>query len=150
MLVLAFQKIDGLSSQGEIRGLELSAPVPFCGCADLLLKMDRLYDRLEASRTTRPTDVFQEDQEEDGGRKMPSGQHDLAAWLRLEPGRGEAALCVSVRHRFHGSWQGFLYVKGQKVFFRSALEFLRLVDMFLRERTERIGRKIHAMGRMGE
>ena len=169
MLMLVFQKLEGMSSEGVIIGPEVPAPVPFRGCGDLLLKMDGIYDRLdfpEASRKMRRLHLYRERlQKSLTGEAAASEEPDATdawgralalrrnrnPWLYPDPVRGKTALCVCTQYRQHNSWQGYLYGENQqKVFFRSALELLYLLDDFLREQTEQISGKVGKTGRMGE
>lgn len=174
ILMLIFQKLDGMCSEGLIRSPEIPHSVPFRGCADLLLKMNQIYDKLDsppAVRQMRRLRIYRrkfQDQMESEGTFLPETPEkddfweenafwwkqdkweDADAWLYPEPVPGKTALCVCTRYRQHNSWQGFIRIENQKIFFRSALELLYLLDDFLREQTERLNGKASTMGRMGE
>ncbi len=159
MLLLIFQKLDGMSSEGLIRSPELPSPIPFRGCADLFLKMDRIYNLLNQPQAARQMrrlaryrdQILREPEREAAAWSQGDSWRVRDAWRDPEPSRGKAALCVCTQYRQHNSWQGYIYREDQeKVFFRSALELLYLLDDYLREQKERIGGKVSKMGRMGE
>ena len=131
--------------------------------------MDGIYDRLdfpEVSRKMRRLHLYRERlQESLTGEAAASEEPDATEawgralalrrnrnpWLYPDPVKGKTALCVCTQYRQHNSWQGYIYGENQqKVFFRSALELLYLLDDFLREQTEQISGKVGKTGRMGE
>ena len=126
-VLIILLRSKGREPEGEIFNIHIPEKIPFRGYGDLMLKMDRIYDLLEA-----PVN--------DSGRKWKdwnkwqgTALETDADWIygmnastryRECAGTGCSLIYVETKFRRHGSWQGILWAGEEKKMFESALEFL--------------------------
>lgn len=115
--------------------LFLPEEFPFSNGADMLLRLDRLFDELDHPQAYfRARDLTNKAQSARKRKKRAISREPLHT---LRRGR-VATFQIIIRYRQNASWQGELHGAGEqaKTYFRSALELLRLMDSALRWQTE--------------
>lgn len=136
MLLLVFHELNGTASSGELLNAHIPEAIPFYGFGDLLLKMERIYDLLQLPQSLRRIRRLSDTGRWEDTNLSSSEGWDMGAgtWVRFQrEGVGKLSLIIQVLYRQHGSWQGFISIKNQKIFFQSALELLHLIDDCVRE-----------------
>lgn len=123
--------IDTRDEGGRLYHRYQEAPEEFRQFAELILKMEELYDRLgypQASLTMRRFNGQEEDAGAAAARLQMDPEVDPEQLIRQ---RGKlATFLVHVKWRQMATWQGeALWMEtGRKLFFESELDFLKILD----------------------
>lgn len=117
---------------GNVQPLRGGTSFFFSGIGSAVLAVDRLIDILEEEKNGKPdtgdqiyAGAYEKwlNEEQEKGAFIQSGcpeeEHD---WQHFE------VFVVNVRYRQHRSWQGGIQWNGKKMYFRSELEMMHLVQ----------------------
>ena len=124
--------IDGVSADkdylGEIWDQYDNKPLEFRNMTDMLLHMEKLYDKWNFPQSSTQTRTFRDDGAGRGGPKA-SLEERHTDWIWERKGR-LATFVVHVKYRQNAEWQGdILWVERQKkVSFDSSLTLVKLID----------------------
>ncbi len=129
ILVLIEQCQDGIPS-GRIVNDFVENPTTFHGFADLLLKMDAIYDYLDFPQASRETRTFSRLAAEEYERLAPYTKRSYTVYMHQAQTKSMLTLLVKTRFRQNGSWQGILlWLEAEKEQrFVSALQCLKLMN----------------------
>ena len=128
ILVIVEKCQEGIPS-GKMINEFVEKPIAFRGFAELLLRMDALYDYLDFPQSFRKPRTFRGEAEEDYDRLRPYEKRSYTTYLHQAEGKGMLTFLVKTRFRQNGSWQGFLLwmEAGKEQHFISTLQCLKLM-----------------------
>ena len=115
--------------QGEFYHYYSKEPVAFQNILELVKAMEKLFDELVFPQASTRSRSFFEKAPENFYR--PKREEKRVLWEELLDHSGIAGTFITcVKFRQSSTWQGDLYWKeqGEKMFFSSALEFIRLIS----------------------
>lgn len=139
-IVLCVDRIAQDNIEGRLFHGYLNRDIPFAGFEDMVRKADSFFDELGFPRRGTHERSFETAGSTGTGRGRMTRMMDDE---RLLQQHGEiGTFVIRVQHRQHSSWQGRVtwLEQDETVYFRSALELLKLIDGAL----DRIEDKRHA------
>jgi hypothetical protein len=132
LIVVGVDKIHNRDYEGRIWTQYDAAPAVFSNTMDLLRKADRFFDRIQfPQRATQPRS-FGNEMEVGEHKSPPENRKERKITMKeIDHNRGEkGTFIVQVKYRQNSTWQGQVIwaEENKKVYFRSALELMRLID----------------------
>lgn len=133
LVCVCVDEVQNENLKGRLYHKYKTEAVPFYSISSLLNEMERLYDWIGFPQAATRQRTFLSQTEE---RKKQKEAIQVADTKELLGHSGEkATFIVHVRYRQNATWQGEVMwaEKREKIYFRSALELIKLIDSALDE-----------------
>lgn len=139
LLNICVEEVSDRDCSGRIWHQYSREAPEFRGTAELLRVMEELFDRWDFPQNSTVPRTFKSTGTQETVRKRGETARQMDARELQEKRGGRATFIVHVKYRQNATWQGEVIwaEKQQKQSFRSALEFLKLIDSALDEAERR-------------
>lgn len=145
LLVVGIDQIDRVDYSGRLWNGYQKEPVAFQNSMELMREMEAFFDEINFPQSAMRIRSFQKEQR--SARWAGKAEDRKPDMCELEKNKGEkGTFIVQVMYRQNATWQGQVIwaEQNKKVYFRSAMELLKLMDSALERGTIEQGENIPA------
>lgn len=129
MIHLCIDEVDNYQIKGTAYNNTVEEPIVFQDIHDMILKVDKIFDKNGNPQSSRMKRSFQKEEKESSYQVNPKTYCEYTDYLDK---KGKInTFDILVQSRRHSTWQGSLFYQEQEEKFENILELLKKLATFL-------------------